>query len=294
MSHGDQEPTLIAVSEAAQELLAEALRQRQVDCERRGEWLELEQNRLAIRCTAEKCQSSPQGWMVQLNFDIATDAGAGAVISDTCVGVGHSLEAAIRESISSWLDGVLSAVQQAFGATDTSPDVNVYDLTMVNRERAEETSWVAYAGPFQFRGGRDRQQVVATYLAEQPPLVTLLLDQLTDVLVETSEPLVWIKLLSQKPLNGQLVVECKANNLDWREGQVALARFAWPAGSDGILIKQFAVLKRGESRPRHEISENPPSQVTSDGAQPMRRGCLGMIALGSALIWLVILMFAQL
>jgi hypothetical protein len=280
MSGDDEESALASVSAAAQQQLAELLRQRGIACEERGEWLVLDGERLSVRCTAERCQSHAQGWMVQLNFTIAADEGAGVVLSDTNVGVGASLEAAIAESAEAWVDGVLAPVRQAFGEAEDDTGINIYDLVTVDIERAEETSWEAFAGPFQLRGARDRQEAVAAYLADEPPLVTLLINDLTALLTEKPAPLIWIKLLLQKPPAGPMVVECKANGEQWHEGERALAKFDWPAGSEGMLIKQFAVLKRGTSRPSQLTRENQPSQAASEGTQGQRSGCSGVLAGG--------------
>jgi hypothetical protein len=168
------------------------------------------------------------------------------VISDTNVGLGGSLEGAVFEVVNTWLEAVFAPIQAALGAADDHSQVTVCELAVANRERVLEP-WVAYSGGFQIRGTNERAEQLGQCLKAAPPLMTLLLEPLTSLLNGRREAVSWIKLFLQLQPGGKVVAECKANNQDWLEGQRALANFSWPAGSEGLLFKQFIVMTRGES-----------------------------------------------
>jgi hypothetical protein len=243
MSQVDPQPMLAQISVIAQQLLAQDFQRLGLQADCVSEQLQIRDSGVSVQCTADNFRSFPQGWMVQLTFDCTAKPDSPFVISDTNVGIGNSLEAAIHESVTSWIDGVFAPIQSALDIRSNISEVDVYDLIISDGDGQQEP-WVAFAGPFQLRGVVERRDELGQCLIDSPPLMTVMLDDLTDLLGRQSAMLLWIKLFLQRQQGGQLVAECKANNCDWLEGSQALAEYSWPSASDGLLFKQFVILKR--------------------------------------------------
>jgi hypothetical protein len=247
MSQDDFQAILDRLSDAAQDVLIEILEHQGLAVRRQGEWLQL--GEFLVRCAANNCKSYPQGWMVQMSFDICPESGADKLISDTNVGIGTTLNDAVVEALTTWMNGVLSPALAVLGMTGVGSDVALYDFRVANVRRDEETCWTLYAGPFQIRGQANDPEALARYLTASPPLKTVLLKPLSDLLSDEQSTLWWIKILLQRLTGNPAIVECKANNKDWPEAMAAMVAFDWPPESEGMLFKQFALIQRGDTGP---------------------------------------------
>jgi hypothetical protein len=274
MSEPNAAPDLAKVSDDIRRMLVDELQRRGLSVHQRNELLDLDREGLTIRCGADKCGMFSHGSMVQATFEVTDRSSTATVISDTLVGAGESEQAAFLEAVTSWLDGVFPPIQAAVGESEASPDLNIFDISTIDIEKKVQTAWEAFTGSCQIRGSANHREILQAQLAEQPPLVTVLLNPLTDLLSEQGSRICWVKIFLNRRADGGVIAECKANGLDWPEGREALAEFVWPAGTEGMLFKQFAVLRRGDSRPL------PPDMQTQPSS---KKGCASVLLLGGVL-----------
>lgn len=202
---------------------------------------------LSLGCFTASVQQHARAVLLTFATELKLKQPAIAV-RDTTAGVGSTVEQAISKGAETWLEGVLPTVLSTLSCGQ-SDLVQMANVCQIDTAKGLSNEWELFSGPYQV-AGRDRDHL-AQHLDNQKPFFFMLKEGYLPIL-PLNPPYFWASLFLSRQASGEMISDCKINNVDWAPGCEALERFAWPTDPGFLMFRQFVMGKLRRTQAVHE------------------------------------------